>query len=426
MDAPIRPPALANVHDSESNGQPDSAKPLPRLHDLMRRPFDVRSIALTGLFILALFYTIYFMRSLLLPLVLALLLSYLLRPIVRAGVRFHIPPPLSAAIILLSFVGLIGYAVSFLAAPAAGWLEKAPYSLQQFQSKLIPLRGPMQNVAKASGEIEKITTPGEPQAKLAVEVKRHPLVDILFVRTPELIVSTVMLIILLYFLLAYDGVFLTKLIKLLPTLGDKKRAVSIANEIETNVSRYLLTVTLINIGLGFTVGAAAGLLGLPNPVMWGAMVAVLNFVPYLGALTGIICMTLGAVLSFDSFGYALIFPAVYLLFAILEGNFITPWVMGLSLTLNPVMGTVVAQLLGLDVGYRRHHSRRPDSRRLQNLLRPHQTDRTDRRIPQLSLLATFDIPIWKIKRQRRVLRLLTVTSRITVSTSVASRFVISR
>jgi predicted PurR-regulated permease PerM len=339
MDAPIRLPALANVDDPQSNRQPDAAKPLSRLrmHDLMRRPFDVRSIALTGLFILAIFYTMYFMRSLLLPLVLALLLSYLLRPIVRAGARFHIPPPLGAAIILLSFFGLIGYAVSFLAAPAAGWLEKAPYSLQQFQSKMIPLRGPMQNVAKASGEIEKITTPEAQQAKLAVEVKRHPIADVLFVRTPELIVSTVMLIILLYFLLAYDGVFLTKLIKLLPTLADKKRAVSIANEIETNVSRYLLTVTLINIGLGFTVGAIAGLLGLPNPAMWGAMVAILNFVPYLGALTGIICMTLGAVLSFNSFGYALIFPAVYLLAATLEGNFITPWVMGRSLTLNPVM-----------------------------------------------------------------------------------------
>jgi predicted PurR-regulated permease PerM len=339
MDASIRPPTLVNVDDSESNGRPDSAKPPPRrrMHDLMRGPFDIRSIALTGLFILALFYTIYFLRSLLLPLVLALLLSYLLRPIVRAGARVHIPPPLSAAIILLSFFGIIGYAVSFLAAPAAGWLEKAPYSLQQFQSKLIPLRGPMQNVAKASGEIEKITTPEAQQAKPAVEVKRHPISDALFVRTPELIVSTVMLIILLYFLLAYDGVFLTKLIKLLPTLADKKRAVSIASDIETHVSRYLLTVTLINIGLGFTVGAAAGMLGLPNPVMWGAMVATLNFVPYLGALTGIICMTLGAVLSFDSFGYALLFPTVYLLFATLEGNFITPWVMGRSLTLNPVM-----------------------------------------------------------------------------------------
>jgi predicted PurR-regulated permease PerM len=339
MDAPIRPPLSADVDDCKGNDQSDSAKPPPRLRmrDLMRRPFDIRSIALTGLFVLALFYTMYFMRSLLLPLVLALLLSYLLRPIVRGGARLHIPPPLSAAIILLSFFGLIGYAVSFLATPAAGWLEKAPYSLQQFQSRLIPLRGPMQNVAKASGEIEKITTPEAQQAKPAVEVRRHPIADILYVRTPELIVSTIMLIILLYFLLAYDGVFLTKLIKLLPTLADKKRAVSIATEIETHVSRYLLTVTLINIGLGFAVGTAAGLLGLPNPVMWGAMVAILNFVPYLGALTGIICMTLGAVLSFDSFGYALVFPAVYLLLATLEGNFITPWVMGRSLTLNPVM-----------------------------------------------------------------------------------------
>jgi predicted PurR-regulated permease PerM len=195
----------------------------------------------------------------------------------------------------------------------------------------------MQNVARASGEIDKITTPDAQQAKPAIEVKRHPISDAVFLRTPELIVSTVMLVILLYFLLAYDGVFLTKLIKLLPTLSDKKRAVSIAGEIETNVSRYLLTVTLINVGLGCAVGIVAGFLGLPNPAMWGTMVAVLNFVPYLGALTGIICMTLGAVLSFDNFGYALVFPAVYLLFATLEGNFITPWVMGRSLTLNPVM-----------------------------------------------------------------------------------------
>ncbi|MEY2479347.1 MAG: hypothetical protein QOI04_274 [Verrucomicrobiota bacterium] len=303
----------------------------------MRGPFDVRSIALTGLFILAIFYTMYFMRSLLLPLVLALLLSYLLRPIVRAFARLHIGPPFSAALILLSLVGIIGYGISFLAAPAAGWLEKAPYSLQQLQSKLIPLRQPMQNVAKASGEIEKLATPGGAPAKPAVEVKQHPIANILYVQTPELIVSTVMLVILLYFLLAHDGVFLTKLIKLLPTLADKKRAVSIATEIEAHVSRYLFTVTLINIGLGIVVGTTAGLLGLRNPIMWGAMVAILNFVPYLGALTGIICMALGAVLSFDSFGYALIFPAMYLGFAALEGNFITPWVMGRSLTLNPVI-----------------------------------------------------------------------------------------
>jgi len=339
MDAALRTPVVSARDFQGDDDQAGAGKPSSplHLHELTRRPFDVRSIALTGLFILALFYTIYFMRSLLLPLVLALLLSYLLRPFVRAAARLRISPSLSAAIILLSFVGLIGYAVSFLAAPAAAWLEKAPSSLRQFESKLIPLRAPIQNVARASGELEKITTAAEPKAKPVVEVKRHPIADIVYLRTPELIVGMVMLVILLYFLLAYDGVFLTKLIKLLPTLADKKRAVCIAIEIETHVSRYLFTATLINIGLGCAVGTAAGLLGLPNPVMWGAMVAVLNFVPYLGALTGIICMTLGAVLSFDSFGYALIFPAVYLLFATLEANFITPWVMGRSLTLNPVI-----------------------------------------------------------------------------------------
>ena len=156
-------------------------------------------------------------------------------------------------------------------------------------------------------------------------------------QTPELVVGTVTMLILLYFLLAYDGVFLMKLIRLMPTLSDKKRAVSIAHDIESHVSRYLLTITVINICLGTAVGTTVGLLGLHNPIMWGVMVAVLNFIPYLGALTGIICMTLGAVLSFDSFSYALIFPAAYLILASLEGNFITPMVMGRSLTLNPVI-----------------------------------------------------------------------------------------
>jgi predicted PurR-regulated permease PerM len=150
-------------------------------------------------------------------------------------------------------------------------------------------------------------------------------------------VSMLTMLILLYFLLAYDGVFLAKLIKLMPTLSDKKRAVSIAHEIEAQISRYLFTVTIINLCLGIAVGTAVGLLGLPNPLMWGVLVALLNFIPYLGALTGIGCMLLGALLSFDSLGFALIFPATYLVFASLEGNFVTPFVMGRSLTLNPVL-----------------------------------------------------------------------------------------
>ncbi len=196
-----------------------NATPPLRLPDLLRGPFDIRSLALTGLFVLALFYTVYFMRAVLFPLVLALLLSYLLRPIVRGlGTRLRIPAAFSAAIILLSLIGVIVYAVSVLAPSAAGWLEKAPYSLQQIQRKLMPLKQPIESVARASGEIEKLASPNNLETKTAIELKRHPLTDVLYVQTPEVIVSTVMLLILLYFLLAYDGVFLPRLIKLLPTL----------------------------------------------------------------------------------------------------------------------------------------------------------------------------------------------------------------
>ena len=306
-----------------------------RIARLSEKPFDVRSVALTGLFILAVFYTIYFMRSVLLPIILALLLSYLLRPIVRKLAQLKIPLAVGAAIALVGIIALVAYGMVALATPAVEWLQKAPQGLTELQHKLVPVKKSVAQVTQATTEIEKLAT-ASPETK-AVEVKRHPLSEMLFVRTPEFIASAVLLAILLYFLLIYDQVFIAKLVKLLPTLSDKKTAVSIAHDIESQVSRYLFTITAINTCLGLAVGTAVGLLGLRNPVMWGMMVALLNFVPYLGALTGIICITIGAALSFDSLGYALMFPAVYLGFAAFEGSFITPWIMGRSLTLNPVI-----------------------------------------------------------------------------------------
>ena len=122
--------------------------PRVRMHELLQRPFSVRSIAINGLFLLAVFYTIYFVRSLLLPLVLALLLSYLLRPIVRGLAKLKIPPLIGGALLLISLFGAIGYSVSFLAAPAASWIDKAPYSLRQLQERLTPFKKPIAQVAQ--------------------------------------------------------------------------------------------------------------------------------------------------------------------------------------------------------------------------------------------------------------------------------------
>src|SRR5437588_869946 len=141
-----------------------------------------------------------------------------------------------AGLILVKRRAAVTLGISALGTRAAGWLAKAPDGLRELEYKLLPMKRSIAEVANASGEIEKIATP-DPGSKIAVEVKRHPITETLYVRTPEFVTSSVLLLILLYFLLAYDGVFIGKLIKLLPTLADKKRAVSIAQEIESQVSR---------------------------------------------------------------------------------------------------------------------------------------------------------------------------------------------
>jgi len=238
-----------------------------RSSDLWRKPFDIKSFALTGLFVLAVFYTMYFMRAMILPLVLAMLLSYLLAPLVRSLERIRIPSAAGAAIVLLSLAAMAAYGISRLADPTSEWLEKAPYSMHQLKQKLLPLRKPIEQVAQASREIDKLTSTDETPARTVV-VKRSAMTEAFLTQTPEFIASTIVMVILLYFLLAYDGVFLAKITSSIPRLTDKKRAVSIVREIEMNISRYLMTITLINIGLGTAVGITVYFLGLPNPVLW--------------------------------------------------------------------------------------------------------------------------------------------------------------
>jgi len=127
--------------EAEDNGEVNQVTSRARLRmaDLLQHPFDVRSVALTGLFILAVFYTIYFLRAVLLPVVLAWLLSYLLRPIVRTLSRIRIPPMLGSALILLALLSLVSLGVSALATPAAGWLAIAPSGLQTLQHKFMPM-----------------------------------------------------------------------------------------------------------------------------------------------------------------------------------------------------------------------------------------------------------------------------------------------
>src|SRR6201981_2093330 len=144
--------SLSDVSDDDREAGKVTSRARLRIATLSEKPFDVRSVALSGLFILAVFYTIYFMRSVLLPIVLALLLSYLFRPIVRGLARLKIPLPVGAAFILIGLLALVGYGISALATPALGWLQKAPAGLAELQHKLLPVKKSVAQVAQASGE----------------------------------------------------------------------------------------------------------------------------------------------------------------------------------------------------------------------------------------------------------------------------------
>ena len=139
-----------------------------------------------------------------------------------------------------------------------------------------------------------------------------------------------------YFLLASGDLFLQKLIRVLPQFKDKKRAVSIAREIEAQVSTYFLSTTAVNIGLGIVTAIAMWLLGLPNPALWGLVVALLNYMPYVGAIASLVLLGLAALLTFDTVGRALVGPLVFWALNMVESNLVTPLVLSHRLKLNTV------------------------------------------------------------------------------------------
>jgi predicted PurR-regulated permease PerM len=329
---PEVPPNSLAPGEAEPGSQPDIRK----LGHALRERVEVRSLSITGLFVLASFYTLYFAKAFFLPIILAVLLDFLLSPLIRGLKRARIPEPLGAALVISALLGTAGVAVYGLVDPAREWVTKLPGSMREAEGRLRELRNPVEQVSKTAEQVEQATKVND-QAKTQEVVVRGPsLTERLFGTTQTLVVSFVEVIILLYFLLAAGDLFLQKLIKVLPQFRDKKKAVTIARETEASISTYLVTVTLVNLVLGLAVGGVMFLLGMPNPLLWGALAALVEFIPYLGATALVAVLSLAGLVTFDHVGHALLVPASYLAVNTLQSQFISPLVLGRRLTLNPV------------------------------------------------------------------------------------------
>ena len=306
-----------------------------KLTSLLGEKADARHIALIGLFVLAVFYTLHLAQDFFLPIVLAILLDFLLSPVVRALHRFGIPEPFGAGIVVLGLLAVLVFGVYRLSGPAAEYIALAPESIETARTKLRTMRGSVEQVTDAAEQVERVAAGDEAQTQ-QVEIKGPSLTSQLFGGTTAFLGAATVVVFLTYFLLAVGDLFLQKLVGVLPQFKDKRTAVTIARETEAQISLYLFTTTLINIGVGVVTGIAMYLLGLPNAALWGVVAAVLNFVPYVGAVANTVLLALAAFIAFEDTGRALLVPGTFLALNLIEANLVTPMIYGNRMKLNTV------------------------------------------------------------------------------------------
>ncbi len=294
---------LPSAYDSTVPGvghtrSPSSSPNPPKLAVHPKEPVENRSaegasdsrgkvvaISQVGLFALALLYTIHIAKPILLPVVLAVLFSFLLAPAVTTVRGYGLPRGLASVIVLVSVTLSAGFALASLFGPAAEWIAEAPTHVERVEDRIRVILEPVEQMSQAADEVEEALG-GEEEGAL-VSMESETLFDFLLARARALLGGLVITWALILFFLSSGDLFLRKLVRVLPELKSRKRAVRVSRTIRANLSHHLLTVTVINSALGLTVGTTLALLGMPNPVLWGAMAAVLNYVPYVGALIGV-------------------------------------------------------------------------------------------------------------------------------------------
>ena len=294
------------------------------------------------LIVLGVIAFLYFARPVVLPVVLACIAGMTLKPLIRWLSCCHIPPAISAAVVLCFLVSAIGIGFYQLGRPALTWMNGAPQHMTELRQRVLKIFPRLARFSEAAAAVNNL---GETEKEKIAEQKQAPTVEVKYTRgtssilnwTGTLLAGIGETLVILYLLLASGDLFLQKLVHVMPTLRDKKRAVEISHEIQQNISNYLFSISLINLGLGIVVSGGLYFLGVPNAAMWGLLVAVLNFVPYFGPVGGVILLATVGLLAFDRLWQGLLPAAWYLLLHLLEANFITPILMGRRFTLNPVV-----------------------------------------------------------------------------------------
>lgn len=276
-------------------------------------------------------------QGLLFPIVLAILLALLLTPAVDFTDRLRLPRWLGALLVMVALIGALVTAATQLASPAQRWLNPKSPEWRKLEFRVREIKKPLETIKDAQERMADIAEeqPGKPKPKEVV-VERRDIFKALDDAKP-LLVGALSTVVLLYFLLSSGDLFLRKLIRILPRLTDKKKAVGIARTIQVEIGRYFMTIASINLGLGVVTAGLMALLGMPSAMFWGALVAALNFIPYAGPGMSLVLLTAGAFVSLDSWPAILAVPISFFALVLIEGQFLQPILVGRRLRLNVVV-----------------------------------------------------------------------------------------
>ncbi len=293
--------------------------------------------AVVGIFVILFLGALYYARGFVLPLVLACLLTMTLSPLVRRLTRLGVPAAVSAVLLMGAFGGGIATASMVLSGPVSQMTSEIPKTVIKVRQRLSFLREPVASLNSAGRDIEGILNGANDGAgATTVVVSSGGFVPWLLGTLADLGTTITATLLLATFLLAAMGGLRRKLVFVLPELSGKKRSLRVLHDIESDVSRYLVTVTAINAGLGLLVGSTMAALGLGSAIVWGVAAALLNFIPYAGATVGICLVAATSLATFDGLAVAAMPPLVYLCLQMIEGAFVTPMILGRRLSLSPI------------------------------------------------------------------------------------------
>ncbi len=294
-------------------------------------------IATIGLFVFATIAALYLTRAVAVPVLLAVIVGTILAPLVARLQRHGVPRVVSTIFIVVLLMALFVIFVVALTTPLADWLGRASELGALLRSKLQNFSGPLSALQDLYATLQSVGASGKQGAE-GITVAASPNANIVetavTVLTPALSQLLIFFVSIIFYVV-YKTDFKASAILAFSTRETRLRILRIYNDVETRLARYFATFTLINIALGAVTTLAMYIVGMPNPLLWGVMAGVLNFLPYLGPTIVTIALVVASLVSFPTLAAAAVPPLVYIAVHTIEGEFLTPSVLGYRLSVNP-------------------------------------------------------------------------------------------